>query len=101
MLSSYKIVVYTSDVKGAGTDANVSITLIGEEGTVGPRKLENQSKNLFERGQQDTFLVEAVEFLEFVGGAHADRRWGIVWKNAQRAMAISPSLLRTFPTIRF
>jgi hypothetical protein len=37
----YKIVVKTSDVRGAGTDANVEITLMGSHGSHGPCGLEN------------------------------------------------------------
>lgn len=30
-IANYRITVYTGDIKGAGTDANVSITLFGEK----------------------------------------------------------------------
>jgi len=46
----YKVIVYTSDIKFAGTDANVAIELRGEKGNSGRRKLAS-SKNDFERGQ--------------------------------------------------
>lgn len=43
--------VFTSDIRGAGTDANVTIILFGANGLdTGKIKLEN-SKNNFERGQ--------------------------------------------------
>ena len=54
----YRVTVITSDRRGAGTDANVHITLFGAAGDSGPRRLEN-SKNNFERGATDTFEVEA------------------------------------------
>ena len=41
--------VFTGDKKGAGTDANVYITLFGEFGDSGERPLKS-SKNNFERG---------------------------------------------------
>lgn len=44
--------VYTSDLRGAGTDARVFIRLEGQGGRdSGPLRLEN-SKNNFERGAQ-------------------------------------------------
>jgi len=42
--------VYTGDVWGAGTDANVVITIFGEDGDSGENKLDNTSNN-FERAQ--------------------------------------------------
>ncbi len=44
----YKVTVYTGDKRGAGTDANVTINIFGENGNSGERKLDN-SKNNFER----------------------------------------------------
>jgi hypothetical protein len=49
----YKITVYTSDIKWAGTDANVTLELRGEKSNSGLRKLAS-SKNDFERGEEDT-----------------------------------------------
>ena len=48
------VTVYTGDVRGAGTDANVFINMSGEYGDTGPRKLEDSSThsmNKFERNQ--------------------------------------------------
>lgn len=42
--------IYTGDKWGAGTDANVMITIFGEEGDSGQRRLDNDSNN-FENGQ--------------------------------------------------
>ena len=50
LLHRYKIEVYTSDVRGAGTDANVRMVLYGTKGDTGERELAN-SKNNFERAQ--------------------------------------------------
>lgn len=55
----YDIEVYTSDVKGAGTDANVDVTLNGTEGSFGPLRLET-SKNNFERNRCDKFQCECL-----------------------------------------
>ena len=48
----------TSDVRGAGTDADVSMVMHGSKGDVGPLKLDNSANN-FERGQTDTFFIKA------------------------------------------
>jgi hypothetical protein len=39
-----------TDIRGAGTDANVKMQLFGEKGNTGNRKLES-SANDFERGK--------------------------------------------------
>ena len=46
----YPVHIYTGDKWGAGTDANVLITIFGEEGESDETKLDNSSNN-FERGQ--------------------------------------------------
>ena len=46
----YLVHIYTGDKWGAGTDANVLITVFGEDGDSGERKLDN-NKNNFETGQ--------------------------------------------------
>ncbi|MHC5905582.1 PLAT/LH2 domain-containing protein [Streptomyces sp. S6] len=52
----YRISVYTGDRSGAGTDANVYITIYGARGVAGPIKLDN-SENNFERGKTDRFTL--------------------------------------------
>jgi hypothetical protein len=54
----YTVTVRTGDVRGAGTDAAVFLTLYGTAGNSGALALEN-SKDNFERGQVDRFTVEA------------------------------------------
>ena len=49
-VSQYKVTVYTGDKRGAGTDADVFVTLFGEGGDSGERKLDTKRNN-FERGQ--------------------------------------------------
>uniref|UniRef100_A0A8W8NNL4 PLAT domain-containing protein n=1 Tax=Magallana gigas TaxID=29159 RepID=A0A8W8NNL4_MAGGI len=53
--SKYKVTVYTGDKKGAGTDANVILSIFGENGESGEQKLDN-SKNNFERNCKDEFF---------------------------------------------
>ena len=50
---SYHVDVYTGDVRGAGTDANVFLTIFGDRGDSGERKLHKSETNRdkFERGQ--------------------------------------------------
>ena len=56
------MVVKTSDIRGAGTDSNVAITMFGEvEGATvdsGMHKLDS-SKNDFERGQVHMWTIAA------------------------------------------
>ncbi|CAL8278491.1 unnamed protein product [Merluccius merluccius] len=59
----YSVSVMTGDVYGAGTDANVFLTIYGDQGDTGERKLSKSetSSNKFERGSVDTFTMEAVD----------------------------------------
>lgn len=52
----YEITVWTGDVRGAGTDANVFIQMYGESGKSEEYKLRNKTDN-FEQGQMDKFKV--------------------------------------------
>ncbi|XP_078677295.1 uncharacterized protein LOC144913960 isoform X2 [Branchiostoma floridae x Branchiostoma belcheri] len=58
----YYVSVYTGDHWGAHTDANVFITLYGERGDSGRRRLFHSTTNAvkFGKNQVDTFLMEAV-----------------------------------------
>ena len=49
----------TGDKKGAGTDANVSITIFGKSGQTDKLPLKSKSKNVFERNQSDIFTIKA------------------------------------------
>ncbi|KAM4615981.1 lipoxygenase homology domain-containing protein 1 [Polymixia lowei] len=62
----YEIIVITGDVKGAGTDANVFITLYGVNGDSGKRQLRQKFRNLFERGQTDRFVLEMLDLGELL-----------------------------------
>ena len=50
--------VHTSDIRGAGTDANVYLIIYGATGRDSGRLPLENSKNNFERGQEDTFTVQ-------------------------------------------
>jgi len=58
--SVYNIEVYTADKRGAGTNANVFITLFGERGQSIRTKLDDK-KNNFERNMIDHFVLESRE----------------------------------------
>ncbi|KAL0965208.1 hypothetical protein UPYG_G00278200 [Umbra pygmaea] len=62
----YEIIVITGDEKGAGTDANVFITIYGSNGDSGRRPLRQKFRNLFERGQTDRFLLEMLDMGELL-----------------------------------
>lgn len=49
---TYEVTVFTGDMMGAGTDANVFINIYGENGDTGERPLKKSNHmNKFERGQ--------------------------------------------------
>ncbi|KAM9307093.1 lipoxygenase homology domain-containing protein 1 [Pholidichthys leucotaenia] len=60
----YEIIVITGDEKGAGTDANVFITVYGTNGDSGCRQLRQKFRNLFEREQTDRFILEMLDMGE-------------------------------------
>jgi hypothetical protein len=61
----YEIKVYTSNISGAGTDANVHIEIYGQDKTTGEVMLcgKTDRKGKFQTGSIDTFVLE----LEDVG----------------------------------
>ncbi|KAG8131287.1 hypothetical protein E2320_017865, partial [Naja naja] len=67
---SYKVSVFTGDIYGAGTDANVYLTIYGDLGDTGERKLRKSETNTnkFERGQirHDNTLPRPDWYLEKV-----------------------------------
>ena len=52
---TYKVTVVTGDEFGAGTDANVAITVSGRNGSSAKQPLKRKGVNLFERNQSDVF----------------------------------------------
>ena len=57
----YEVTVYTGDVRGAGTNANVFLVMYGENGKSDRFDLRNKSDN-FERAQVDKFKVNSSWF---------------------------------------
>lgn len=52
----YEVTVWTSDIKGAGTDANVFLQMYGENGKTEELQLRNKTDN-FEKAAVDKFKV--------------------------------------------
>lgn len=77
----YEVAVFTADVLHAGTDANVTIVLYGENGDTGPRRLSKKMVNLFERGQKDCFIIEALDLgqLKRLRIEHDNKGLGAGW----------------------
>lgn len=58
-MTPYEVKIKTGDKKGAGTDANVTLVLLGNDGKVTkPAALANWLWNDFERGQLDVFGIQ-------------------------------------------
>ena len=60
LVTSYEIIVYTGDKRGAGTDSKVYITLFGNQGkqTQKIHLKDSNNKNPFESKQTDRFSVK-------------------------------------------
>ncbi|KAG1672531.1 hypothetical protein FOA52_002840, partial [Chlamydomonas sp. UWO 241] len=95
-LQDYKISVYTSDVRGAGTDANVFVELYGSDGTIGRNSLETHGNN-FERGNCDVFVVKgtAIGDIEKVVIWHDNKGLGAAW-HLQQVDVFNPATQRTY-----
>ena len=61
-MKEYQVEVFTGDVRWAGTDANVYLTLFGEYGDSGEKELlESNNRNKFERKQIDRFVIRTAD----------------------------------------
>eukprot|EP00048_Salpingoeca_helianthica_P011487 m.165366 g.165366 ORF g.165366 m.165366 type:complete len:558 (+) comp15231_c6_seq5:1553-3226(+) len=82
-LVKYELSVRTSDVSGAGTDANVFVRLTGENGDTGDVALAESStnKNKFERNQTDVFTIECLDLgrLQRLAVWHDNKGLGAAW----------------------
>lgn len=63
----YEITITTGTKSGAGTDGNVSVTLLGTDGTSGPHKLDKRFHDDFEPGKTDTYKVKGPKVGEVIG----------------------------------
>ncbi|WP_405058718.1 PLAT/LH2 domain-containing protein [Kribbella sp. NBC_01505] len=66
-VKTYYVTVYTANVSGAGTDANIDLTILGDTGTFGPKRLDDKFDN-FEAGRTDTFGPFNAQDLGHIGG---------------------------------
>ena len=74
-LCRYKVTVHTSDIRGAGTDADVFCAIYGERGTTGERVLDTSANN-FERGMASPPTLACMEcfcFLDVLWLMHESR----------------------------
>ena len=60
-MAYYKVTTITGNRRGAGTDANVFVTIYGESGDTGPRKLE-AAKKPFQRAQTGNLFILSDNF---------------------------------------
>jgi len=77
---TYEIIVTTGTKRGAGTDADVKISLIGANGQSGDFLLDNDKDN-FERGKVDHFLIDNLDVgdLQAIRIGHNDKGIGAGW----------------------
>ena len=59
----YEIKVQTGFQRGSSTTADVSLVIYGEEGESAPRRLCSNTKQCFQNGETDIFLVSVPESL--------------------------------------
>eukprot|EP00051_Salpingoeca_urceolata_P019600 m.287983 g.287983 ORF g.287983 m.287983 type:complete len:4380 (-) comp19448_c1_seq3:277-13416(-) len=89
-LTTYEVDIHTSDVSGAGTDAMVTVVLIGENGdetwvnrcnTAALRHEEHEGRDRFERNQHDLFRFEAQDVtpVSQIRIAHDGQGLGSAW----------------------
>lgn len=57
----YEVHVFTGNEKNSGTNANVFLTIFGKNGDTGKRPLKQRFRNLFERNQMDSFIIESID----------------------------------------
>ena len=75
-LSRYEVLVKTMDEMGAGTDANVFVTLKGDSGELPTVELNkantaDQKSNIFEQDSLDKFIL----FLKDIGKVSSLKLW--------------------------
>jgi hypothetical protein len=95
-MEDYKITVFTSDVRGAGTDANVFIELQGDRGAIGANRLES-GRNNFERNARDVFVVKGTDIgdVQKVTIWHDNSGVGAAWHLAS-VEVFNPATQKTY-----
>ena len=92
-MTRYAVAILTADVGGAGTDADISIDLSGNQGSTTQYKLDNSEDN-FERNKWDYFEFEANdvgdirEFWLYSDNSGSRPDWCVafvqIWKDSAR-----------------
>ena len=59
--TNWSIFIYTSNIKDAGTDANVHIQIYGNKGASAQIHLSKENENSFEKGKVDKFDLNLPE----------------------------------------
>ncbi|WNZ63964.1 PLAT/LH2 domain-containing protein [Myxococcus sp. MxC21-1] len=84
MTVEYKLTIRTGTKLGAGTDANISIVLVGTRGQSAPCVLDKHFHNDFEAGAEDEYALASEDLGDLVllrfsnaGGVAAD--WLLDW----------------------
>ncbi len=77
----YKLTFKTGLQSGAGTDADVFISLYGSKGKVEDIKLNLSGKNIFEKGNRDTFSLDIIDVGEIseLKISHNNKWFGADW----------------------
>ena len=62
----YQVDVFTGDIWGGGTDANIYITIYGDRGDTGVRQLYAETKGVyFKQGQVMSSLNQVLSYVYF------------------------------------
>lgn len=84
MTVDYKLKIRTGAKLGAGTDANISVVLVGTQGESGPHTLDQRFHNDFEAGAEDVYTLRSEDLGDLLllrfsnaGGVAAD--WLLDW----------------------
>ena len=92
--AAYQVVVVTSDITGAGTDARVYMVMYGQDGTDSGRlSLDKPGVNLFERAQRDVFEVRSISI-----GRELKKHWDLSYVLVA-LLSPPPSSLLTLPDL--
>ncbi len=77
----YKLTFKTGLQSGAGTDADVFISLYGSKGKVENIKLNLSGKNIFEKGSKDIFTIDIIELgdIRKIELSHNNKWFGADW----------------------
>jgi lipoxygenase homology domain-containing protein 1 len=98
----YKVLIKTSDLRNAGTDANVYIQLFGKSNKTDkiPLTTSKNHKNKFERGNEDEFEVESFDIgddIEFVRIGHDNKGISPGWHCKQIKIQLQNGKQFVFP----